>query len=185
MAHYTGYVTIPHSTYAEWRSNVLGNSYDADVQWGAQCWDLAAEFWYNVGFAQGYPLTGGNDARGIWPLREQNKGDVFDLIYNLSDVLEGDVVCFSGGEFGHIAFANENYQSGSEYIELLGQNQGGGTPAPGGGTTASINNYSISSFQGAFRYKPWHSTPPTPTSTGKSHFPWVLYARKIRQRNQY
>lgn len=181
MAHYTGYVSIPHSTYAEWRSAVFGNSYDVDGLWGAQCWDLASEFWYNVGFPQNYPLTGGEDARGVWYNRESNKGDQFDLIYNINDVQTGDVVCFSGGEFGHIAFANKNYD-GSGYFELLGQNQGGGSPVPAGGTTASINNYSASSFQGAFRYKAWHTTPPTPTVLGKSNFPWVLYARKLRER---
>lgn len=182
MAHYTGYVSIPHSTYDEWKSSVLGNSYDADNYAGAQCWDLAAEFWYNVGFPQNYPLTGGNDARGVWQNREANKGDKFDLIYNLSDVQIGDVVCFSGGDFGHIAFANQTY-NGSGYLELLGQNQGGGTPAPGGGTTASINNYGVSSFQGAFRYKGWHTTPPTPPSPERrGKFPWVLYARKLRER---
>lgn len=182
MAHYNGYVTIPHSTYAEWRTAVEGNSYDVDGQWGAQCWDLASEFWYNVGFGTGYPLTGGNNARGVWPLREQNKGNVFDLIYNINDVKQGDVVCFDSGDFGHIGFANADYVADSPTINLLGQNQGGGSPAPGGGTTASINDVSITGFQGAFRYRPWNSTPPTTLTLKKSKFPWVLYARKLRQR---
>ena len=186
MAHYTGYVTIPHSTYAEWKSEVLGNSYDADGMYGAQCWDLAAEFWYNLGFSTGYPLTGGNDAKGVWPLREQNKGDQFDLIYNIEDVLQGDVMCFGGPTAtGHIAFADSDYIPDTQYMGLLGQNQGGGEPAPGGGTTTTVESFNISTFQGAFRYKAWHSTPPTPVATGQSHFPWVLYARKIRQRNQF
>ena len=183
MAHYTGYVSIPHSTYAEWKSSVLNNSYDADGLYGAQCWDLAAEFWYNLGFPQGYPITGGNDAAGVWPNRETNKGDKFDLITSINDVLEGDVMCFSGPtSVGHIAFADENYPQGATYMNLLGQNQGGGEPAPGGGTTATVESFNISSFQGAFRYKGWHEVPPTPTVSGKSKFPWVLYARKIRAR---
>ena len=186
MSHYLGYVSIPHSTYAEWKSEVLNNSYDADMLYGAQCWDLAAEFWYNVGFGTGYPLTGGHDAAGVWGLREQNKGDQFDLIYNIENVLQGDVMCFGGPTAtGHIAFADSDFIPDTQYMNLLGQNQGGGEPAPGGGTTATVESFNISSFQGAFRYKAWHSTPPTPGVTGESHFPWVLYARKIRQRNQF
>ena len=84
MAFYTGYVTLPTNTYLAWKSAVNGNGYDADGSYGCQCWDLCAEFWYNVGFPQGYPRTGANHyASECWNVsREINAGDKFDLIYD-------------------------------------------------------------------------------------------------------
>ena len=196
MAFYTGYVVLPTDTYLAWKTAVNGNGYDAYGYYGCQCWDLAAEFWWNVGFPQGYPITqsGGNGSAWMcWTYsREINKGDKFDLIYNLSDIKQGDVIVWDGtGSFpdGHIAFADEDYD-GSGTIAVLGQNQGsGGTPPPishpNGGTTANVKRLSTANFLGAFRYKEWHTTPPTPpVSRYKGKFKWVLYARKLnRSRN--
>ena len=88
---------------------------------------------------------------------------------------------------GHIGFADEDY-NGSGYIKILGQNQGsGGTPPPiinpNGGTTANVNNlYVLSDFLGAFRYKSWHTHPIIRSKPTTTKFPWVLYARKLRDR---
>lgn len=172
MAQYNGYVSIPHSTYSEWRENTLGNAYDADGQFGNQCWDFAAEFWYNLGFGEGYPITGGNNAKGIWPNRDTNKGDQFDLIYDTTSLKVGDVICFSYGEYGHVGFLDEAYDGGG-YFKLLSQNNSQ--------PYVTAENYGASTFQGAFRYKAWNTTP-IPTTIKKSKFPWVLYARKLRQR---
>ena len=189
MAIHTGYVSIPHSTYAEWRSNTLGEAYDADGYYSCQCWDYTAEFWYNVGFPQGYPLTGPNSsAYECWSVNRYNNisyngTTYFDLIDNLSDVQTGDVIVWNysaSWQNGHIAFADENYD-GSGYIWVLGQNQGG-TPLPGGGTAVDRQHLPVTNFLGAFRYKEWHTTPPTPTSGTTSKFPWVLYARKFRNK---
>lgn len=176
MATYNTYVDIPHGSYIEWRYNTLGNSYDVDgypAQQPYQCWDYVSEFWYNVGFGTGYPLTGGNDARGIWDNRDANKGDVFDLITNINDLQVGDIICFSAAPYGHVGFLDENYD-GNGYFKLLSQNVSG--------ALVTSENYSATSFQGAFRYRPWHTTPPTPTTNKRSTFPWVLYARKLRNR---
>lgn len=195
MAFYTGYVNLPTSTYAAWRAAVLGNGYDADLQNGDQCWDLAAEFWWNVGFPQGYPLTGSNHAAyECWIVNRNNNisyggTQYFDLINSLNQVKQGDVIVWDAhGAFtyGHIGFADEDYD-GSGTILVLGQNQGtGGTPTPvsnpDGGTTANVKRLSTDYFLGAFRYKEWHTTPPTPTISGTSHFKWVLYARKLREK---
>lgn len=181
-----GYVTISHSTYLEWRTNTLGQAYDVDGLYGCQCWDYAAEFWYNVGFPQNYPLTGPNQsAYECWTVNRDNNTSYggtqyFDLIYNASDVKTGDIVVFAGtaqNPPGHIAFADENYD-GSGYIWGLGQNQGG-TPLPSGGTPVTRNQLNMNEFLGAFRYRAWHYIPPTP-STYDTRFPWVLYARKLR-----
>lgn len=183
-----GYVTIGHSTYLEWKTNTLGQEYDVDGSYGCQCWDYASEFWYNVGFPTNYPLTGPNQsAYECWSVNRDNNisyggTQYFDLIYNLSDVQQGDVIVLNGtvsNPAGHIAFADENYD-GSGYIWCLGQNQGG-TPLPGGGTAVTRNQLGTGDFLGAFRYKAWHTIPPTPIPT-TTRFPWVLYARKFRNR---
>lgn len=197
MAFYTGYVVLPTNTYLAWKNAVAGNGYDADGYYGDQCWDLCAEFWHNLGFPAGYPLTGTNHyASECWTQNKDNNisyngTQYFDLIYNLSEVKQGDVVVFDGtASFptGHIGFADEDYD-GSGNITILGQNQGsGGTPPPisnpAGGTTANVKSLPTSNFLGAFRYKNWEQpTPPTPSSK-RNKFPWVLYARKLnRQRN--
>lgn len=179
-----GYVTVGHQTYIEWRTNTLGRAFNVDGMYGCQCWDYASVFWWNVGFPQGYPITqqgGGGQAWMCWTYsRDINKGNEFDLIYNLNDVQAGDVVVLNGttaNPAGHIAFADENYD-GSGYLWCVGQNQGG-TPLPSGGTPVTRNRLGMGDFLGAFRYKAWHTTPPTP-STYTTRFPWVLYARKLR-----
>lgn len=184
-----GYVTIGHNTYLEWRTNTLGQSYDVDSQFGCQCWDYCAEFWYNVGFPTNYPLTGPNQsAYECWSVNRDNNisyggTQYFDLIYNLSDVKTGDVVVLNGTQSnpaGHIAFADEDYD-GSGYLWCLGQNQSGGSYPLG--TPVTRNQLGMGDFLGAFRYKAWHTTPPSPTEF-RTRFPWALYMSKLRnQRN--
>lgn len=182
-----GYSIIGHDTYLQWRTNTLGLAFDVDPSFGAgcQCWDYVSEFYYSAGWGAGYPLTGSNHyASECWTVnRSTNAGNDFDLIYNLSDVQTGDIIVLDGttqNPPGHIAFADEDYD-GSGYIWCLGQNQGG-TPLPQGGTPVTRNRLGTSNFLGAFRYKDWHTTPPTPTGGETSKFPWVLYARKFRNK---
>ena len=196
MAFYTGYVTLPINTYLAWKTAVSGNGYDADNQYGDQCWDLTAEFWYNVGFPAGYPLTGPNhSAYECWSVNKDNNISYngvtyFDLIYNLNDVKQGDVIVWNGDAnftTGHIGFADEDYD-GSGYIAVLGQNQGsGGTPPPisnpSGGTTANVKKLSTNNFLGAFRYKDWQPSP-QPVTISSHKFPWVLYAKRLREQRR-
>lgn len=186
----SGYVDLPHASYNEWKAATIGNEYDLDGYYGCQCWDYASLFWRNVGFGAGYPLTGNGYAYGCWTLeRNNNTGDQFDLIYNLSDVKVGDIVVldqgrFQGDDAGHIAFADEDY-NGSNTMYLLGQNQEHSSATLGYKVTLTVMN--VSKFLGAFRYKGWSTppTPPTPVGVTKKHFPWVLRARKLNQmRNQ-
>lgn len=182
-----GYVTIGHDTYETWKANTLGQEYDVDGVYGCQCWDYAAEFWYNIGFPQGYPITqsGGNgQAWMCWTYSKflnqtYNGVEYFDLIYNLGEVKKGDVIVLDGtvqNPAGHIAFADEDYQ-GAGTIWCIGQNQGG-TPSPSGGTAVTRNQLGTDDFLGAFRYKAWYT--PAPVLASKKRFPWVLYARKLR-----
>lgn len=201
MAFYTGYVVLPTNTYLAWKNAVAGNGYDADGHYGDQCWDLCAEFWYNVGFPTGYPLTGPNhSAYECWTVNRNNNisyggTQYFDLIDNLANVKQGDVVVFnhnSDNSAGHIGFADEDYNpSKNGYIAILGQNQGsGGVPPaianPAGGTTANVKDLYVQvDFLGAFRFRAWHTTPTpvTPTVLRKGKFKWVLYADKLRNKS--
>lgn len=196
MAKYTGYVTLPTSSYDAWRSAVNGNGFDADGAYGCQCWDLAAEFWWNVGFPQGYPAITSSAAYTMWNNRTQNASyngtTYFDLIYNASEIKRGDIIVFnytSLNEFGHVGFADVDYSSWTpdpsqpyEFPILSENNQG--TPDPDGGAYANIHGYDIRLFLGAFRFKAWESGPgPGPITASKTHFPWVLYARKLREKH--
>lgn len=188
MSIIRGYVALPTDTYAVWKNAVAGNGYNADGYYGCQCWDLCAEFWYNVGFPQGYPRTGPNQyASECWTVsRTANAGDKFDLIYNKEDLKQGDVIVWNGTSSfptGHIGFADEDY-NGTNSIAVLGQNQGsGGTPTPvvdpEGGTTANVKTLSLDNFAGAFRYKGWETPPPI--TRPRSHFKWVIMSRKLNQ----
>lgn len=199
MAFYTGYVLLPTNTYLAWKNAVAGNGYDADGFHGDQCWDLCAEFWYNVGFPTGYPLTGPNhSAYECWTVNNTNNisyggTQYFDLVYDLVNVKQGDVVVFNknaDNSAGHIGFADEDYNINKNgYIAILGQNQGsGGIPIPvanpAGGTTANVKDlYAQVDFLGAFRFKAWHQHHDINTYINKKRFPWVLYANKLRSKN--
>lgn len=194
MAYYTGYVTIPHATYDEWRNATINNGYNADGHYGCQCWDFASEFWWNVGFPTLYPLISSSSAYTMWTIHKlanttYNGVVYFHLIENLSDVKRGDVLVynqFSGNPYGHVGFADEDYATwhannpSSYEFPILSENNGG-TPDPQGGAYTNVHGYDTRLFLGAFRYVEWEQpVPPTPTPS-KSHFPWVLYARKLRK----
>ncbi|MBO7731343.1 MAG: CHAP domain-containing protein [Methanobrevibacter sp.] len=196
MAKYTGYVTLPIESYTNWKNAVNGNGYDVDSSYGCQCWDLASEFWWNVGFPQNYPIITSSSAYTMWENRQQNIGYngtiYFDLITSVNDIQLGDIVVFnynSTNPYGHVGFADTNYSSWTPdpsqpyEFPVLSENNGG-TPDPSGGAYTNVHGYDIRLFLGAFRYREWHTTPPTPPSQSKSKFPFVLYARRLRNKQQ-
>lgn len=143
--------------------------YTADNMKQHNCWDGAGLLWQQVGM---WLQTGNGCAYGCWTLkRSVNAGTKFDLITDKYQVKRGDVVVFGGGEFGHIAFADEDYNGGG-YMRILGQNQGG-TPYAQGGSSFNTINMSMANFLGAFRLKAWakedtkpaEEIKPTPTPT--------------------
>ena len=172
------------SSYDDFRADVLaragqGLGYDVDGYYGYQCWDLVAELWMNTPeFANSglWPHTGPNLAASeCWTYsRTENAGNSFDLIYNLSEVKRGDVIVIGASAIssvGHIAFADEDY-NGTNYLNLLGQNQV--NPSPDYGHIPTVTNLSVSAFLGAFRYKEWEEPEPEPEVIEEKHFPWPV-----------
>lgn len=148
------YYSVPHDSYDAFRNAVMGNGYDLDGCYGFQCWDGACLLWQQIGR---WLATGNGAAEGCWRLKkEENAGGEFDLIYNKSQVKRGDIVVFSCGQYGHIGFADEDYNGGTT-IRFLGQNQSSDMKF-------CVINMNMATFMGAFRFHDWIKTPaPTPT----------------------
>lgn len=196
MSKTTGYVTLPVTSYNAWKNAVNGNGFDVDYPsgYGCQCYDLALLFWNNVGFPQGYPLSTGLEAYGIWTRRNENisynSTTYFDLVTNLNEVKQGDILVYNGfsaNPNGHIGWADQDYASWHERnptsreFPILSQNNGG-TPDPDGGSYTNIHGYDTQYFLGAFRYKEWQPTPPPPpvtTGSNRSRLPLILMTRRI------
>ena len=179
-----GYAYVPHATYNEFRQYALTHGVNVDYAWGNQCWDICAIVWYQYGLRL---KTGPNHSvYECWTVsRMQNAVPPFSLVTRKEDIKRGDIVVFNRhGSYttGHIGFADEDYR-GTNYINILGQNQGQGSSS---GTPSDVRNSALTYFLGAFRNSNWigsSPTPPTPTPTSgkKKRFPWVLYANKLRQ----
>lgn len=154
------YYSVPINSYDSFRATVLGHGYDIDGAYGAQCWDGCALLWQQIGRNL---ITGNGCAYGCWTLKKDvNAGSDFTLITNAADVKRGDVVVFRMGTYGHIGFADENY-NGSGSLKLLGQNQGGNAFS-GGGSCFNVINCSMATFLGAFRFKKWATGNTTPAN---------------------
>lgn len=186
MAQYTGLVTVDISSYAAFRTAVLGNGYDVDGVYGDQCVDMAKLLAGNAGRTSPYWKSGpdGYAYEGWTNLesREYNASNYFTLIYNKEDVRAGDLVVLSNtssNPYGHIAFADSDWDSSTSSAVLLGQNQE--NPSAEYGHFTTLTSVNVTTFLGAFRFNAWSTTPPTPVTYTKKSFPWVLFARKIRE----
>lgn len=154
------YIYAPTETFTVFKDYTLGNCFDVDGAYGAQCWDLAALFWMNyTQDGRTFSTCGTGAAKGSWNCKEYNAGDDFDLIYDPLQIQAGDWVIFGSGQYGHVGMAMGSYNNG--YVTLLGQNQGGSV-CNGGGSSTNIINISLKSFVGAFRPKSYIKPEPTP-----------------------
>lgn len=97
----------------------------------------------------------------------------------------GAVICFSddNGGSGHVAIVEQINNDGT----IVTSNSAYGGTYFYTQTLSSSNNYKWShyTFQG-FIYNPYGDspTPPTPGFRRRNKFPWVLYARKLRERHR-
>lgn len=181
-------VTVDISSYDAFRAATLGNGYDVDGIYGYQCVDMAKLLAGNAGRPSpywksdpdGYAYEGWTGLTN----RAYNAGTLFTLVYNKADVRKGDLVVLnntSSNPYGHIAFANTDWDANTTSAVLLGQNQE--NPSPTVGHIVTLTNVNVTTFLGAFRFTAWQQTPPSPTpTTTRTKFPWVLYARKLRKK---
>lgn len=178
MANYTGFVSIPHGSYDEWRSSTIGNAYDYDRWWGAQCWDFCQELYAQYGLTL---QTGDGTAAGCWELmRYANSRTPFISVEGVTNIKRGDIIVMGRTTYnyaGHICFADEDY-NGTLRLNCLGQNQTGS----GSGSPASVNNLGLDRFLGIFRNTEWQGVTPEPEKVyNKSRYNFVLFNRRRRQ----
>lgn len=148
-----------YSSPTAWKNATLGHCIDFDGRWGSQCVDAFATFHYEY-TGRWADVCGTGAARGLWKCRENNAGDEYDLITDVTKVQAGDWLIFDGGKYGHVGMAMGPYNNG--YVALLGENQGG-AKCPGGGAATNIINMSTKTFLGAFRPKIYIAPEPEPT----------------------
>lgn len=170
---------VPTDNWQVFRNAVIGNGYDVDGYYSAQCWDGAALFWLNA-VGRSFSTGGTGAARGGWEAaRAANAGSEFDLITDRNAIQPGDWLVFGGTKWGHVGMAVSGNLGG--YVRLLGQNQTG----TGNGAPFNEINMNLGNFLGAFRLKRWHSSPapapapqPTPAPARKSNEEIALEVRR-------
>lgn len=147
-----------------------------------ECWDYINLIWNHLGSKYWtYPPSDPSATNhGVkWGVLNvdalaANKISGLTFIGDKTQLKRGDIVITTGGTYGHGGFITEDY-IGERNYSFYSQNYAGRR-------SVGLDNYSLSDFGGAFRYDAWNETPPTPTPTTRSNFPWVLYARKLRNR---
>lgn len=146
------------STPTAFKNATMGLCIDADGRYGSQCVDLFATF-HKEYTGRWADVCGTGAARGLWKCKENNAGDDYELIYDVTQLQAGDWVIFDGGKYGHVGMAMGPYNNG--YVALLGENQGG-AKCIGGGAATNIINMSTKTFLGAFRPKIYIAPEPAP-----------------------
>lgn len=183
MAQYHGLVPVNIISYDDFKNEVLGNWYDVDGVFGAQCVDAAKLLAGNAGRPSPYwksdPDGYAEEGWTVLSNREYNAGDLFDLVYNRADVRRGDLIVIGESVIsytGHVAFADTDWNGSTYSANLLGQNQV--NPNYTTGHEFTVTTLNVTNFLGAFRFRAWQQ--PTPPSIHKTKFPWFLIANKLR-----
>lgn len=149
-----------------------------------ECWDYIELIWAHLGgrYYTYPPSDPTSTNHGVkWGVVNAealaaNKINGLTYISDKTELKRGDIVVSTDGEYGHAGFINSDY-SGEHNYGFYTQNYAGRR-------SVALDTYDLHDFGGAFRYNDWNVTPPTPPVTAtKSKFKWVLYARKIRERN--
>lgn len=174
-------VSVPHATYDQFRNATLGHAYDVDgvpPNQPYQCYDYVDLLYEQSDVGQWLSTANTGSVKYCWlntTARANNGSGHFQAISGVTNIKRGDIIVFdtySGwyGSTGHIGFADEDY-NGTNMIKLVSQN------FYGYHYVVREDAYLGSAFLGIFRYKPWHTTPPTPTPTQgvkKKEFPWPV-----------
>lgn len=144
-------VTSPETV----KDATLGKCIDLDGKWGSQCWDEVALISENQ---TGRRLTtcGTGKAKGMMDCWVEQAGEDYEVNWDSSNIKIGEIVVFSGGEYGHTGIALSEPEDG--YILLLGANQGG-EPCDGGGSAVNIIRKSLKDYIGGYLWKAWEVQP--------------------------
>ena len=187
MAQYNNYVSVPHSSYTEFKNATLGNGYNVDAWyrggWGNQCWDYIALLYWQYGLTL-YTKTGGGSAKDCWLVsRNANARSPFIAVEGIQNIKRGDVIVTNASPWttnGHICLADENYRTSGNQNKLwcVGQHQRGSTSLP-----VTRDELNISYFLGIFRNTNWDGeTPPEPSEVyNKKGYNFILFNRRKRQ----
>lgn len=180
---------VQYDSYNHWRTFALSHGVNFDYMYGNQCWDLPALLWWQYGMYLVTQPQGNGHAYQCWTVSRYTNGrPPFTSITGVENIKRGDCLVFNRSSFssdGHICFADQDYSdryyyNGAWRLNCLGQNQGQGI---GSGIPSNIVGMNLANFLGIFRNGRWTTTPPPiPPSSNKSDFPWVLYARKLRNK---
>ena len=151
---YNGRVSVPITSYDAFRAAVLGNYYDVDNNNGIECYEGASLLWVQLG--RWLDSQGTRAARGAWEnttARAINAGTEFRLVFNKADIQRGDIVVLGNNNyFGHIGFADEDYNPYNSHQLMLSQNVSG--------TPFVVAQIDYSTFLGAFRFINWNNKIP-------------------------
>lgn len=150
-----------------------------------ECWDYINLAWTHLGsrywtYPPGNPGATNHGVKwGVLNADALSANQIPGLTYisDKTQLKRGDIVVSTDGEYGHAGFINEDW-SGDKTYALYTQNYAGRR-------SVALDFYTLRDFGGAFRLNEWQPpVPPTPGYTSPSKFPWVLYARKLRNRNR-
>ena len=188
MAQYNSYVSVPHSSYTEFKNATLGNGYNVDAWyqggWGNQCWDYIALLYWQYGLTL-YTKTGGGSAKDCWLVsKNANARSPFIAVEGKENIKRGDVIVTNASPWttnGHICLADENYRTSGDRNKLwcVGQHQRGSTSLP-----VTRDEINISYFLGIFRNTTWGGDEPHPEPPivyNKEGYNFILFNRRKRQ----
>lgn len=146
-----------------------------------ECWDYINLIWVHLGsiyytYPPSDPTATNHGVKwGVLNNAALLTNQISGLTY-ISDktfLKRGDIVVSTDGDFGHAGFINSDYDGEHNY-DLYTQNYNNRR-------SVALDTYDLHDFGGAFRVNAWNTTPPEPYST-RTHFKWVLYARKLRDK---
>lgn len=150
-----------------------------------ECWDYINLIWDHLGsryytYPPSDPSSTNHGVKwGVLNAEALAANQISGLTYisDKTQLKRGDIVVSTDGTFGHAGFINQDYN-------VLTLNYGFYTQNYAGRRSVALDTYTLNDFGGAFRYDAWvQPTPPTPPFR-RGKFPWVLYARKLREKNQ-
>ena len=170
---------VDYSTFDNFISSTLG-----DTIGDGECWAYINLIWSHLGgryytYPPSDPSSTNHGVKWGWINTEARNANTIPGIIqvpNLNDVKRGDIIVISQGTYGHAGFSNGTVNNGR--LDVYSQNWNY--------RYVTLDNISMSTFVGAFRYTAWNPTPPTPGLTAvppkRKPFKWVLYANKIRSK---